>query len=190
MMRPEVVVVGAGPTGLALAIELGHRGVRCLVLEQTERGGYAPRAKLTNVRTREHLRRWGIASDLAAASPFGVDYPTSIHFTTALGGKSIVRFDHALNCRPVRDERYSEHAQWIPQYKVESTLRAHAATLETVRIEYGCTFKRFAQNDDNISVYFSGGDGVSQTIVTHYLVGADGARSMVRDAIGANMVGR
>lgn len=189
--RPEVVVVGAGPTGLALAIELGHRGIGCRVVEQTARGGYAPRAKLTNVRTREHLRRWGIADDLAAASPFGVDYPSNIHFVTALGGKSIVRFDRALNCAPTRDERYSEHAQWIPQYKLEAALRAHAETLPTVRLDYGRTFIGFEEEDDVVSVRVADVEtGVEQVLETRYLVGADGARSSIRDAIGATMVGR
>ena len=68
-MQTDVLIVGAGPAGLALAIELGARhalhGRRA-----HDRVGYAPRAKTTNVRTREHLRRWGIADRLAAASPW------------------------------------------------------------------------------------------------------------------------
>ena len=123
---PRVAIIGSGPAGLALAIELGSRGVPCVVLERSARAGHAPRAKTTNVRTREHLRRWGIAGDLAAASPFGVDYPSDVLFVTSLAGKLIHRFENALNCRPDRDDRYSEHAQWIPQYKLEGVLRAHA----------------------------------------------------------------
>ncbi|MDQ2763614.1 MAG: FAD-dependent oxidoreductase, partial [Pseudomonadota bacterium] len=52
----DVLIVGAGPVGLALAIELGTRGVRVLVAERGVRAGSAPRAKTTNVRTRTHLR--------------------------------------------------------------------------------------------------------------------------------------
>ena len=65
----SVVIIGAGPTGLSLAIELGHRGVNCLVVERNDRVGYAPRAKTTNIRTRTHMRRWGIADRLAAEAP-------------------------------------------------------------------------------------------------------------------------
>ena len=68
-METDVVIVGAGPVGLAAAIELGQRGVRCIVVERNDRVGYSPRAKTTNVRSREHLRRWGIADALRRASP-------------------------------------------------------------------------------------------------------------------------
>jgi 2-polyprenyl-6-methoxyphenol hydroxylase-like FAD-dependent oxidoreductase len=56
-----VLIVGAGPVRLALAIEPGLRSVRCIVVEQHSQVGLNPRAKLTNVRSRELLRRWGIA---------------------------------------------------------------------------------------------------------------------------------
>lgn len=82
----KVMIVGAGPTGLALAIELGSRRIPCVVVERNDRVGYAPRAKTTNVRTREHLRRWGIADKLAAASPLGLNYPSHVSFVTRLGG--------------------------------------------------------------------------------------------------------
>ncbi|MDQ6680338.1 MAG: FAD-dependent monooxygenase, partial [Pseudomonadota bacterium] len=90
-LRTQVLIVGAGPVGLALAIELGHRSIPCVLVEINDRVGYAPRAKTTNVRTREHFRRWGIASKLRAASPLGVDYPSNVVFCTRLSGHELTR---------------------------------------------------------------------------------------------------
>ena len=69
--RYDVVVVGAGPVGLAQAIELGSRDVRVLLAERSPRAGRAPRAKTTNVRTRTHLRRWASPTDWPTRRPRG-----------------------------------------------------------------------------------------------------------------------
>src|SRR5437868_2699796 len=89
-----VLIVGAGPVGLALAIELGSRSIPCVVVERNDRVGYAPRAKTTNVRTCEHLRRWGIAGKLRAASPLGVDYPSNVCYVTRLNGHLLTRIEN------------------------------------------------------------------------------------------------
>ena len=186
----QVVIVGAGPAGLAMAIELGSRSVRCLVLDRNERAGYAPRAKTTNVRTREHLRRWGIADALAAASPQGIDYPSNVVFVTRLGGHGITRFENALSCAPVRDERYSEHSQWIPQYKLEAVLLEHARSLPSVRIAFGHEFTGCEETAAGVKVHIRQvATGASIVEEAAFLIGADGARSRVRDLIGARMVG-
>ncbi len=185
------MIVGAGPVGLALAIERGHRAIDCLVVERNDRGGYAPRAKTTHVRTREHLRRWGIADKLRAASPLGVDYPSTVLFVTRLGGYRLARFDNAFNCAPARDPRYSEHAQWIPQYSLEEVLRAHAQTLPSVTIRFGCEFTGFTQNGREVRAQVRHvASGATETIACDYLLGADGARSAVREAIGARLSGQ
>jgi len=190
LIEPQVVIVGAGPAGLALAIELGTRSIPCLLIERNERAGHSPRAKTTNVRTREHLRRWGISQKLAAASPFGIDYPANILFVTRLSGIGIARFENALACAPQRDSRYSEHSQWIPQYKLESVLMDHARSLTHVTIQFSQEFIDFEQDGDQVRVRVRDTTrGAEQIIRTKFLVGADGARSVVRDRIGATMQG-
>jgi 2-polyprenyl-6-methoxyphenol hydroxylase-like FAD-dependent oxidoreductase len=188
--KPEVVIVGAGPCGLAAAIELGTRNISCLVLERQTRSGRAPRAKTTHTRTREHLRRWGIADKLAAASPFGIDYPANVLFVTSLSGQLIHRFENALNCSPERDERYSEHSQWIPQYKLESVLLEHASSLESVRIEFGNEFLSLGQDAQSVRIRTRDGESGSEgEVESRFVIGADGAGSAVRQAIGAKMIG-
>jgi 2-polyprenyl-6-methoxyphenol hydroxylase-like FAD-dependent oxidoreductase len=186
-----VLVVGSGPVGLALAIELGQRGVSCVVVERNDRVGYAPRAKTTNVRTREHLRRWGIAEQLRAVSPFGVSYPSNVLFVTRLAGVELTRFENAMYCAPGRNPLYSEHGQWIPQYHLEEVMRAHAQSLPSVSIRFNCELKSLDQHDDGVEAQLL--DRKSSTTRVErfsYVVGADGAGSRVRDMIGARLEGQ
>lgn len=188
--RTSVLIVGAGPVGLALAIELGHRSIPCLLIEKNDRVGYAPRAKSTNVRTREHFRRWGIADSLRAASPLGLDYPSNVVFCTRLSGFGLTRIENAFYCAPGRNPLYSEHAQWVPQYTVEEVMRAHAQSLPGVELRFNCELKSFNQDAGGVHAVardlLSGGD---LAIDADFLAGADGARSMVREGIGAKMQG-
>ena len=118
----QVLIVGAGPVGLALAIELGLRGIDVTIVEQRSRAGAQPRAKTTNVRTMQHMRRWGLAEKLRAAAPLPYDYPTDIVFSTTLYGRTLAVIENAFAGRKCRDPRFPEPAQWVPQYTVEKVL--------------------------------------------------------------------
>ena len=100
--------------------------------------------------TREHLRRWGIADRLRAASPLGVDYPSMWCSARAPAGVELARHENAMYCAPGRNPLYSEHAQWIPQYTVEGVLRDHAQSLPGVQIRYCCELLDLSQDADGV----------------------------------------
>ncbi len=185
----DVVIIGAGPAGLSAAIELGTRGVRVLVIERNLRTGMAPRAKTTNVRTRTHLRRWGIAGDLAAEAPFGVDFPNNMMFVTRLAGPAMARFADAFNAAPARSPLYPEHGQWVPQYTLEKVMLTKVQSLPSVDVRFGVEFVTATQTGDQVTTTLRS-DGAASAVTSKYLIGADGARSPVRELIGATMEGR
>jgi 2-polyprenyl-6-methoxyphenol hydroxylase-like FAD-dependent oxidoreductase len=173
-----------------LSIELGQRGIRCLVVERNDRVGYSPRAKTTNVRTREHLRRWGIADALRDASPIPADYPSNVVFATRMNGFELARFENAFNGRRQRSNLYSEEAQWVPQYVLEEVLRAKAVSLPGVNVSFETEFLQVQHKDSDIRATLRNlRTGEDWNVDARFLVGADGARSSVRGLIGARMTG-
>lgn len=190
-MQVDVVIAGAGPVGLALAIELGDRGIRVLLVEENERIGRQPRAKTTNVRTMQHLRRWGLAQHVRDAAPHPKDYPADIIFATRYFGRVLAQFHNAFSATATtRDERYPEAAQWFPQYKLEAIMRDRVMSLPSVTLRMQTRLSEFQQDADGVDVCLdTRGDGTRVRVRAAYLVGADGARSTVRKQLGISMIG-
>jgi 2-polyprenyl-6-methoxyphenol hydroxylase-like FAD-dependent oxidoreductase len=189
MANTQVLVVGAGPVGLSLAIELGLRNIAVTLVEQRSRTGAQPRAKTTNVRSMQHLRRWGIADTLRAAAPLPYHYPTDIVFSTTLFGRTLAVIENAFEGAKRRDPRFPEPAQWVPQYTVEKVLLGKIGQLPSVRLLFGTIFEDLTQFANGVAARVRDSTNTRSRIQAEYVVGADGARSTVRMMIGAKMNG-
>ncbi|MGH7875044.1 MAG: FAD-dependent monooxygenase [Candidatus Binatia bacterium] len=180
-----VLIAGAGPVGLALAIELAYRDIRCLVVEQTDGKVDFPTTNLANTRTCEHLRRWGIADRMRFESGYPTDYPRNYLFVTRMDGYEIARFDHPANGDPASRSPYSPEGRlWISKPYFDPVLRKHVATLPQVEVRYLTAFDSFQQDDRKVTAkLIDTKSGREEIIEAGYLVGCDGGRSNIRRAL-------
>jgi 2-polyprenyl-6-methoxyphenol hydroxylase-like FAD-dependent oxidoreductase len=180
-----VLIAGAGPVGLSLAIELAYRGVRSLVVEQTDGSVEFPTTNLANTRTCEHLRRWGIADRMRYESGYPTDYPRNYLFVTRMDGYEIARFDHPPNGAPEARSRYSPEGRlWISKPYFDPVLHKHAADRPEIEIRYRTSFESFEEKKNGITArVVSTESGAEETIEADYLAGCDGGRSTIRRAL-------
>ncbi len=190
-VETSVLIVGAGPVGLALACELGWRGVKCLVVEQGQGEVVFPAGEAISVRTMEHLRRWGIA-DAARQSEFPQDYPRNVVFVTRLLGQQVARFERDSNAAAyAKAGRFSpEAAIWCPKMWFDPLLRRHAATLGPVTLRDRCRLESFTQDARGVRATVTDlSTGKQQVIRADFLAACDGARSSVRRHLGIEFEG-
>jgi 2-polyprenyl-6-methoxyphenol hydroxylase-like FAD-dependent oxidoreductase len=194
MSQNEVVIVGAGPVGLTLAVDLGKRGIRCTLLEQKEAPEFLPKMERANARTMEMYRRIGLADDIRKAGLRG-DCPMDVYVALDLKTPPLLRLrypsiDEAkADCRATNDGTSPlEPYQLISQYTIEPLLKSAAESLPSVTVRYGVQFQSFEQDGDGVSVTVMR-DGRSETICASYLVGCDGGASPVRKQLGIKLRG-
>ena len=185
----QVVIAGGGPVGLATAVELGRRGIGCVVIEpRAEVSHLRPRCKTVNVRTMEHLRRWGIADAFRDVAPIPVSWSHDVAFCTAMVGHELSRFHGVLGLVPDGD-RFPEVGQQAPQYLLEELLRDTVCGLAAASLVTGASVVGVHQDSDRVRIDVAGPDGATATISADYVVGCDGPRSVVREQIGSAYVG-
>ncbi len=187
----DVLIAGGGPCGLMLANELGRRGIRCLLVDPKPGTAFNPQANATQARTMEHFRRLGFAHKIRAQG-LPADHPSDIAYLTRFSGRELARLrlpTAAAATQVIKTMGGSWSAAELPhrvsQKYVEVTLREEAEKQASVDVRYGWRLASFEDCGDHIEATIAPVDDSQHTTVSaHYLIGADGARSMVRNQLG------
>lgn len=194
-METQVIIVGAGPVGLTLAIDLGRRGVACVLVEQRAQPQFLPKMERCNARTMEIFRRLGLADRIRAAG-MPEDVPMDIQIIRSMTEPPILRLPYpsVAEARALTRECHDgslplEPYQLISQYTLEPLLLEAAEQLPAVTVLRSTTFMEFTEQDDGVLVAVNDVDGVRRTLKAAYLVGCDGGASRVRKQLGIRLEG-
>jgi 2-polyprenyl-6-methoxyphenol hydroxylase-like FAD-dependent oxidoreductase len=195
MTRPpsktSVLVIGSGPCGLVLALELGRRGASTVVVDKKPGTAVNPQANATQARTMEYYRRLGFAHEIRALG-LPPDYPTDIAYFTRYIGYELARF-RLPPSRQASALARSSSGSWstpelphrVSQKFVEQVLQRHARALPCNSLHYGWRLCSFLEEDDSVTAVIEHVEtGEQSTVKADYLIGADGAHSAVRTQLG------
>lgn len=181
-LEAEVVIVGGGPVGMGLAIELGQRGVDCIVVERYPEPQPIPKGQNLTQRTMEHFHAWGVEDRVRAARTIPPEY--GIGGLTAYG-TLLGEYQHDWLQRSLVAPFYSQRNERLPQYATEAALRSRVAELASVRTLFGWTAESLAQDDEGVTLELVERHGTTRrTVRAAYAVGCDGSRSVTRQAAG------
>jgi 2-polyprenyl-6-methoxyphenol hydroxylase-like FAD-dependent oxidoreductase len=184
-----VLIVGGGPVGLGLAIDLGWRGIDCLLVEQGDGRIAHPRANAENARTMELFRRWGIADAVREAGT-PEDYPHTVLYLTALTGFEIARIERPGHGGRAPSAISPERPQRCNQLWLDPILRRRAMSFPSVTLRLRCRFESFEQNSDGVVATVQDlTTGERETISTDYLVACCGGHSSIAKRLGIAMQG-
>ena len=196
-IETQVIVVGGGPVGLTLAMDLARRGIRTVVAELRHKGE-PPSVKCNHVsaRSMEIFRRLGVAKTIRDAG-LPADYPNDVSYRVSFTGKELSRIP--IPCRRDRYTATGGPDTWWPtaepphrinQIYLEPALAAYAETIPGLTLLHRVEITGFEQTPDGVTAQGTQLDNNEPiTIRADFLVGCDGGRSAVRRAIGATLAG-
>jgi 2-polyprenyl-6-methoxyphenol hydroxylase-like FAD-dependent oxidoreductase len=181
----QVVIVGGGPVGLALAVDLGQRGISCAVVEKNREVSRLPKGQGLKQRALEHFYFWHCVDELRAQRLMPADYPVVglKAYGSLMSGYWYGSGQESISY--LRDFYFQERER-LPQYLTEQVLRARAAQLPAVTLLFGWTARDIAADESGVRVTIaqSAKPGGERVVEGEYLVGCDGSHSAVREHLG------
>jgi 2-polyprenyl-6-methoxyphenol hydroxylase-like FAD-dependent oxidoreductase len=196
-METEVTIVGAGPVGLTLAIDLGRRGIKVLLIERKAAPLRLPKMERTNPRSMEIYRRIGVADQIRSLG-LPADKSMDIFLVASLAAEPLARLKYPNvneargQIAASRDGRLPrEPYQLISQYTLEPILINHLRSLPSVQLIFNAELEAFEEHERSVQARIHRLDtGEMLDVCSQYLAGCDGANSRVRSLIGVEMEGR
>lgn len=193
----DVLVAGAGPTGMMLAIDLGRRGIRTLLIERDADTKEWPKMDRSNARTMEIYRRMGLADHVRE-----LGYPADATMDVFIVRKNLVtdpilhlKYPSVAKCREkIRQTNDGSEAlepyQLVSQNDLEPLLKRVAEQTANVTVRFGTELIDFRQDEDGVAVEIKTLAGESEAVRCQYLVGCDGGTSRVRKNLGIKLSGK
>ena len=196
MIETQVLVVGAGPVGLTLALDLAQRGVKVLLVEKNETPLRLPKMERSNPRTMEIYRRLGLVDRIRSAG-YPADAPMDVLIVNSLAEAPLLRQvypsvaetrQRIADCKDGSLPR--EPYQLVSQYTLEPLLLAEAKQTAGLTVLQSTEFLQLSQDDEGVDATLLQRDGSTQNVRCDYLVGCDGGGGTVRKQIDVALEGR
>lgn len=187
--KTPVLIAGAGPVGLALAGDLGWRGIPCLLIEKGDGSIWQPRMDFVGVRTMEFCRRWGIVPWVESAG-YNRDYPQDCVWLTGFNGYELGRERFPSPKEETPPPQSPQKRERCPQDFFDPVLARFVRTFPHVTIRYNCELLDFEEKDSGVTARVVDRlSGKEERIEASYLVGCDGGSSTVRQQLDIAMSG-
>lgn len=186
MIETDVLIVGGGPVGMAMAIELRYQGIDCIFVEQSDGVITHPKVGTVGPRSMEIFRRWGIAQQIREAG-WPDDHPLDIAWVTAVGGHEIFRLHFPSSAERTLPVHTPEPEHPCPQHWLLPLLTCNLGTYPKGPVRLCCSLDSFKQMEDGVTgqvTYVE--SGKTETIHGKYMIACDGARTPIRKACGIN----